>query len=211
MVSLIACALAVALLDPPDPTPTPTPEPNVPIQSFYVPPQQPPWPVPVFPPFGPGTPQPTFWAATPAHGTEFPGYAATATAQLGIYLGPISGVSTPVAGIIGLGPTQQAGSFDTGVDPVGSGQVTFPALAAEMSTDIVDAIGTAKTFIADMIELGSYSPWLAPVPVVLIAGIVLATFIPLGVMIFKAGWWILGLLSRIAMLLSIVKWLAKIF
>jgi hypothetical protein len=195
------------------PTPTPTPGPqNQPVSSFHVDNDaEPPWNVPIMPTWGTGTPQPTLHAATPPHATNYPDTVSTATAAIGVYVGPISAVSTPVAGLIGSGPTQTAGDVNTGLDPVGEGVITFAGFGASIHDNLVEVIGAAKVFVIDLIDLASYAPWLAPVPVVWIAATVISIFLPMIAIIVKAATWLLNLLMKIATIASAIKIIAKIW
>lgn len=201
-----ALVLAIAMLDTPTPSPTPGPG-NQPISGFYVPPQQPPWNIPIMPTWGTGTPPPTLYAATAVHSTEFPGQLGTATAQIGSYLGPVNDVSTPIAGLIAAGPTQTSGDINTGVDPLGTGNITLSMLGTQVQDGITQVVGGAKVFILDIIDLGAYSPWLIPVPVSLVVASVMAMFLPAIALVVRAATWLFNLIYKIAAIIGVLRWL----
>jgi hypothetical protein len=136
--------------------------------------------------------------------------AETATAQLGVVLGPISSVSTPIAGLVQAGPTQTGSDIETGVDPLGTGAITMSGFGSQMHDGIVETVSTAKAFILGLIDLGAYAPWITPIPVMLMVATVIAMFIPLMSLIIKAAAWLINLLMKIATILSALKFLAKI-
>jgi hypothetical protein len=207
---IIPLALALTLLDPPTPTPSPTPGPNnQPVAGFYVPPQAPPWAVPVLPTWGTGTPPPTLFASTPPHGTEFPAQSGTATAQIGAYTGPISEVSTPIAGLVQAGPTQTSGDINTGLDPLGTGDITLSGIGTQIEDGIGSVVGGAKVFILDIIQLGVYSPWLVPVPVALVVSTVIALFLPVIALVVRAATWLFNLIYKIAAIIGVLRWIFR--
>jgi hypothetical protein len=203
---LVALLIAVPMLDTPTPTPTPTPGPsNQPISSFYVPPQQPPWAVPAFPPFGTGTPRPTVYAATPVHATEFAGTLATATAQVGLVTGPIDQVSTPISGLINGGPNQAADDVSTGLDPLGDGAISFATIGDEVTTGVENITAAGREFVEGVAGLAGYSPWLAPIPLVLLIPPIIGLFIAMVLLIIHGGNWLINLVIKVLQLLGVWK------
>jgi hypothetical protein len=154
------------------------------------------------PTWGTGTPIATLYAATPPHSTEYPGTIATATAQVGQFIDPISGVSTPIAGMIGAGPTAAAGDISTGSDPYGGGTITFATIGDQISSGINDAVAAARGFLDGLFGLISYSPWLAPVPLMLVAPTLIGMFLTMIVLIFKGGTWLVNFVIRVGTLLG---------
>lgn len=198
---IAAIALSILMLDTPTPTPTPGPA-NNPISSFYVPPAQPPWAIPVLPTWGTGTPIATLYAATAIHSTDYPGQVGTATAQVGQFVDPIGQISTPVAGMIAAGPTQTAGDVNTGIDMTGDGAVTFSSIGAQISDGIENVVSVAKGMVTDISTLASYSPWMVPVPIMLVAPVIIGVFLSMISTIIKAGAWVINFTIKMLTLLG---------
>lgn len=194
--------LSWVILDTPTPTPTPGPE-NQPVSSFYVPPQQPPWPVPLLPTWGTGTPIPTLYAATPVHGTSYPGQVGTATAQVGQIQAPINAFSTPIAGLVGAGPTPDGDDISTGADLTGDGVVTFQTIGDQISAGIEDLVSAARGVVDGFVELATYSPWLIPVPIMLVAPTLIGMFMSLISLIVRGVQWLGNFVVKLLTLLGV--------
>jgi hypothetical protein len=202
---ITALFLSVVLFDTPTPTPTPTPGPgNAQISSFYVPPVAPPWAVPILPTWGTGTPVPTPYAATPVHGTEYPDQAATATAQVAGFTAPIDTISTPIAAMVAAGPTASADDIDTGIDPLGDGAIKFSDISDQVTSGVEDVASGAKGFAQDLGDMVVYSPWLAPIPLMLILPTLIGMFLSTISLIIKGVMWLWNFVIKLLTLLGVI-------
>jgi len=203
----VRVSAAPVLQTTPTPTPSPTPGPNNnPVSSFHVDnEQEPPWAVPIFPTFGTGTAQPTLYAATPQHATDYPDQVGTATAQIGSFTGPISLVSTPVAGIMAAGPTAAAGDVDTGIDPIGTGNVTLSGFGSQLVTQITEVVGVARAFALGALELSEYAPWMTPMLVVAVLTSVVDMWVMMIDLIIKSASWLFNLVIKIFVFVGVWK------
>jgi hypothetical protein len=205
--------LTIVLFDTPTPTPSPTPTylptpagGNAPVSSFHVDTNaRPPWDVPMLPTWGTGTPDATLYAATPGHGTDYPNQAGTATAQIGAFVEPISGLSTPIAGMVAAGPTTTAGDINTGLDPIGAGDISISDFGSQMHDGVVTLVTYAKEWITHLVDLGTYSPWLSPIPAMLILTTVLGLFLGMIALVIKGGSWLLNLLIKVFTFIGVWK------
>jgi len=198
-----ASALAAPLLTP---TPTPTPPPfNNPVQSFYVDPNADlPWDPLVLAPQNTPLPSPTLYAATPIHATDYPNQVATATAQVGAITGPINSITTPVAAMVGGMPTPNGNDLDTGLDPLGTGNITFAGFAATIEDQIVPVVSTGKAFIVALYEFGAYSPPVALLVGAEVTGVVIGAFIGLLIFMAKVMIWLVNLILRVLTFLRVI-------
>jgi len=205
--SLAAPSAAAPLVDTPTPTPSATPGPgNQPVAGFYIPKDQaPPWDVPIFATWGTGTPQPTLYAATPPHATDYPGQVGTATAQIYVFTGPISSVATPVAGLLAIGPTETSGDISTGLDPLGTGTITFSSIGDQIEDGIADVVGPAKVLLLDLVDLATYSAWLVPVPLMLLLPPLIGMFLAMIILVIKAVEWLVNLVIKIFTFIGVWK------
>lgn len=198
MITFAALALSIAMLDTPTPTPTPGPN-NSPISGFYVDNQQPlPWDIPAMPTFGTGTPIATLYASTPPHSTDYPHQIETATAQIDIFTGPVGAVSTPVAALVGVAPTPDGSNINTGLDPVGTGIVSISSLTDEITAEIDEVVGVARAFVMGFLDLASYSPWMAPIMVMLVITATLDVWVGMIITLLKAISFLFNFVVKVA-------------
>lgn len=195
----LGSSVSVALAVTPTPTPTATATPfvNSPVVSFHVDNNEPlPWPLPIVPTFPPLTPSPTLYNATPIHSTDYPNQVATATAQIAVFTGPIDAIATPVAQMIGVGPTPDGSELNTGED-VGTGTISFVSWASDLGEDVGPIMGVGLAFINGILSFLSYAPVLAPPIVAMLAAFVISAFITLIILIIKAGQWLADTLNKL--------------
>lgn len=187
-------------------TPAPTPSPLVPGRNansnFKVDGDaELPWPLPLPPTFTIASATPTLYNATPAHATGYPNQAGTATAQVGSFTGPVNAIATPVAGLIGTGPTPSGGELNTGVD-LGTGTVTFIGFAEELGDSLGPIVGTGKAFALGLLDLGDYSPSIVPIMTAEIVVVVIAAFLALLLVIIKAGNWLINFVIKVVTMIG---------
>lgn len=195
---MIPIILALLLLDTPTPSPTPTfPPANQPVSSFYVPAEQPPWAVPILPTWGTGTPPPTLYAATAAHGTDYPEREQTATAQLGDFTKPVHDVQTPVNSFLSVAPTADGTDVSSGIDPVGEGTVTFSGFATTLGDDIGALVGIGKAIADGFSNMATGFPLITPILAIFFIALVVGIILRGGATVVKVGIGVLNLTQKI--------------
>jgi len=214
MIASIAPLILVALLDTPTPTPTPTPFPHSgeqvcsfsvanPSSGFCVNYESTlPWSRILLPTQATPIATPTLYNATAIHATDYPNQVATATAQVQVFTAPINEISTPVAALIGQGPTPVGGELDTGLNPQGTGNVTFTGFAATVTSNISDVVSTGREFVLGLIDVADYSPFLLPAISAELMAVIIGLFLALMVLIVKAGNWLVNLVIRLGTLIG---------
>lgn len=198
LLGLALSGAGMGIADAATPTPTPTPGPiNQPVNSFQVNNSVPlPWPLPILPTYPALTPSPTLFNATAIHSTDYPNAVGTATAQISEFTSPINSLSTPVAALISTGPTPDGSELDTGVDP-GTGTISFISWATGLGEDIGPVIGTGIAFANGMIDLGTYSPFIATIFVAELIAAIISAFLALVPTIINAGNWLMNMLLKL--------------
>lgn len=198
MITLLLAGILLFDTPVPSPTPSPTyPPANQPVSSFYIPSEPPPWPVPILPTWGTGTPQPTLYAATAAHGTDYPERQQTATAQLGDFTKPIHDVQTPVYGFLAVAPTASGTDVSSGIDPVGAGTVTFSGFATTLGDDIGALVGVVKAIWAGFSNMATGFPLITPILAIFFIALVIGAILRGSATVVKVGIGVLNVTQKV--------------
>jgi hypothetical protein len=146
---------------------------------------------------------PTLYAATALHSTSYPGQAGTATAQIGQVSAPFDSLSTPIAGLVQAGPTADGNDISTGADLTGDGDVTFQTIGDQISDGVEDAVSAARGVVDGISDMVTYSPWLAPVPLMMVLPTLIGMFMALIALIVRAVQWLGNFIVRLLTLLGV--------
>jgi len=201
---LIAILTGIMLLDTPTPTPDPTAtptspgNPSAPISVFAVDNQVPlPWPLPTLPTYAPTQPAPTLYAATAPHSTSYPAQAGTATIQVGEFSQPIHDIQTPAAAFMDIAPTADGTDLDSGLDPIGEGNVTFSDFGTALGEGIGTLVGVTKAIGQGFLNMADEFPLILPIVIIFFAAMVIGAILRGAGTVIKVGIGLMNLLQKI--------------